>query len=1248
MNNYSNDNVITKETIVKIDEGGNRVDMGFEHMLSLSHAINSSSGKESYTLFNISDDSIPFDNLVEDLQKQAKEQKRKLLEIWKNKETISLIIEKAATDDHPVADLRSKEFTNWRFQLSRRLCVKGFLHEQKVGDELELYIDGFGEDQVVFVSYIKKDQLPPKKRNIIVNELKEILKEGEDINTQIISYLNAKPLKVCIVTVLKDHIIVNYKGLYGTMTASDLFHSKSGRGMDHYRKLQKEDGTMKVYVNTIDSTGNVTFSETRLPELYNNPRYKNQEIGQPKWINDINYLKNLTIGQTIECVVWNYSKSGLFVIFFNNGGYVQSLIPITALTEQEMYQWAIEHPLNSEATFRIVNIDEEQKRITLFPIDVTTPKYPAQVELEKTTTAEVDEKNINEGKHVEVEIVCESRVDQDILYARCGNFRGTINVMKDMPECLRHAKSTDNDKIKREFITHLISLNKSKETTIKLPAIAHIKKDGNCNTYYFSVLEACSKCIEHLNEKDLTPDYREVEVVYSWQKPQTNDRLAILRWHDLYTFFHLDPKEFREFNYEGNWEYGSKLTLWVDGIDQDLSFDTEPVDPRPYWKALKLKVGDFVFVRKIWLSRMGIYRTKVEGCTATILPGFNLDEEQIDYHLKVVLIDKEKQLLILSDGGHQLISTSDIKYEMKKNEDKRNLHLLMPLYKNVFLAEDKGSMKWAIIQTTASAYAFLCAIYKRLNINTFIRLSEDYEAHFNYRNFIFPCITKTENNTIEFEWKGEVIVNKTKRDFEKILLNEPFKEASWFPNQPYDFTCNDLVRCKITKEERDQIQNRVQPGKPKPSVYFTGKILYSNDNIYPLFSFKKPNDHLANNISNLTYPKTYDCRIVLYDVSTNNYIVEFESQRGQIKCRENKELRFLPNEVIKGIYNGKIDPVSHMPCLDTFMGPRKKLEINKIYEANIIGRRIEGIVLNIKEYSKRIFLPNKLLFVTKEQYDAELPATINVRYKGKERDSQKDIFELENPPSAENRPPSGDKYRYDITILSKNTKDYDVYINGGEYNGYMGVLPAKYADFKSSIYTTDQILSSGETIEVIIEKYESNIIVFNKQKCQKYSMMFKKGKIKKGIVIYEDKDKYLISFDEIYGIADKNKKLSVGRSYDFSIIEYVLRNRGPRLFFNDNEIRYNVLLNVEPLLISKGGNQLLAHILDFDNEKIILETGAYNLYASLDNEDIIELFMNRFGKIEIHPGTEVYIVPEDCSIDSLQDGAKVRIIKIKK
>ena len=253
---------------------------------------------------------------------KAKKQKDELVEIWKNGKTISLTIEKAATDEHPVADLKSKDFKNWKFQLSRRLCVKGFLHKQIVGTQLELYIDSFGEDQTVFVSYIKKDNLSKEDREQILKELKDLLYEGLEINKQISCYLKMEPLKVKINTVLEDHIIVDYKGLYGTMTAPDLFHSKSKEDMEYYRKLQEEDGTMKVYVNTIDSTGNVTFSETRMPELYNNPKYKNHEIGQPKWINDIQYFQGLKVGQSITCVIWNYSRSGLFVVLKNNDEWI--------------------------------------------------------------------------------------------------------------------------------------------------------------------------------------------------------------------------------------------------------------------------------------------------------------------------------------------------------------------------------------------------------------------------------------------------------------------------------------------------------------------------------------------------------------------------------------------------------------------------------------------------------------------------------------------------------------------------------------------------------------------------------------------------------------------------------------------------------------------------------------------------------------------------------------------------------------
>ena len=155
----------------------------------------------------MSNASLGYEQILEKFQ-QSVEQKLKLLEIWKNGGTVLLKIEKAATDERPVADLKSEEFSNWRFQLNRRLCVKGFLHKQKVGTELELYIDGFGEDQVVYVSYIKKDHLPKQEREMVLKELRDILLEGKDVKEQIESYRKDEPFKVKINAVLKDHIIV--------------------------------------------------------------------------------------------------------------------------------------------------------------------------------------------------------------------------------------------------------------------------------------------------------------------------------------------------------------------------------------------------------------------------------------------------------------------------------------------------------------------------------------------------------------------------------------------------------------------------------------------------------------------------------------------------------------------------------------------------------------------------------------------------------------------------------------------------------------------------------------------------------------------------------------------------------------------------------------------------------------------------------------------------------------------------------
>lgn len=1171
---------------------------------------------------------------------KAKKQKDELVEIWKNGKTISLTIEKAATDEHPVADLKSKDFKNWRFQLSRRLCVKGFLHKQIVGTQLELYIDSFGEDQTVFVSYIKKDNLSKEDRERILKELKVLLCEDLEINEQISSYLKTEPLKVKINTVLEDHIIVDYKGLYGTMTAPDLFHSKSKEDMEYYRKLQEEDGTMKVYVNTIDSTGNVTFSETRMPELYNNPRYKNHEIGQPKWINDIQYFQGLIVGQTITCVIWNYSRSGLFVVFKNNGGYVQSLIPITALTEQDIYLWSQAHPVNSKNDFRVVKIDNEQKRITLFPIDVEKPKFSQQVKLEQRTTDVVNESDIKEGQLVDIEVMSESKEDQDVVYVQCGKYRGIVNVMEDMPKCLMHSSGkSEKGYSKRLFINKLITRNNSDESSILLPAIAHIVDDGQKKIYNFSVLDACSKCLEELEEKELTPNYRETEIVLSWQNPTTNQRYSILRWHNLYTFFHLDPKEIHELNYEGNWETGSKLTVWVNGIDQDLAFDAEPTDPSIWWDSLNLNVGDFIFINKIWLSRMGVYRIKYDGCTGTILPGFILDEEQIEYLFKVVLIDKNKQLLVVSDGSLQLISEAEI-----GEKRDRDLHLYMPIYKNLFLAEDKLSRKWAIIHTDTTTFVFLTVIYDHLNIEAFVRLSEEEQLHYNYREFSFPCHYNNNDWGGFFEWAGLVKKDMGVRfniDLKAVLERKGIKKVGWNTNEnrSYDFTYAAMINCKILESEQHKIKNWDYLKLPKPDVYFTGRILYSNHKIYPLFSFENTgisNVVAENNIDKGPIkPISYDCIIVLYDEKTSTYVVEFDNQRGILKWHGKKELRFLTNEKVTGYFDGKIDEKTQMPCLRLLELPSSKLKEKQIYKADFIGRRTEGAIFYIKECNKRLFIPNKKLFTTKKEYDNNNLGNINVMYLGKEN------FEIVPPLVVENKP--HDNYQCKVTIISKNSNDYDAYINGGEFDGLLGSLPAHYVDYKSSVSTKDQSLSPGDTIDVIVVNSEkSDTIIFNAQNQASYSEQFRKGKKKNGVVISEEKDRYLISFDDIYGFCDKANKLFVGKSYDFKIIEFVLKIRGPLLSIN-----YRVILKVVPITTLSLKKQLLAHIVDSDNENVYLEAGVYKFYAKLTDEHVIEMFMNRYGKIEINSGTEVYIIPVDLSIGTNRYDAEAKIVKIK-
>ena len=1197
---------------------------------------------------------ISLEKIFEEHYEEAINQKNRLIKIWEKGGTIPLIIERAATDDHPVADLVSEEFVNWRFQLSRRLCVKGFLHKQKVGTQLELYIDGFGEDQVVFVSYVKKDLLAVEVRDEIIKELRKKLHDDKGINEKIESLIKEVPIKVKIHAVLNDHIIVEYKeGFYGTMTASDLFHSKSAKDMVHYKNLQKIDGTMKVYVNTIDSTGNVSFSETRMPELCNNDKYVKNEVGQSKWINKEENLENLSDGDIIECIVWHYSNNGLFVLFKNNGGYVQSLIPNTALTEQDILQWAKEHPLNSRMKFRIVNINLEHKRVTLFPTDVVIPKYKEKVELEKRTKSGVDENVIAEGQQVEIELICESRINQDILYAQCGEYRGIIYVKEDLPDCLRHETiNPENGKVKRSFITNVITRNNGESSSISFPAIAHIITDSNNNKIYnFSVVDACSRYLEFLNEKDVSPSYREVEIVLSWPNPFTNERLAILRWNNLYTFYHFDQRDLEDLDYDGSWESGSKLMLWINGIDQDLSFEAETKDPRTYWDSLNICVGNFVIVNKIWLSRMGVYRAKYDGCTATILPDFKLDEEQIEYHLKVVFVDKKKQLLILSDGSHQLLSGDDIEELPANLEENRTLHLLMPLNKNIFLAEDKESKKRTIIQTSPTSYAFLCVIYNYFNIGTFVHLPENNEVHFKYRDYSFPCNYINTDNVISFEWIGQVIKTtspKFNETFSDVLEKKGIEKVGWYYNNTsYDFTCKKIIKCKIIESERNEIKNWSLYKLPKPKVYFTGKILYNNHRIFPLFSFKDPNLLKPNIINANSTPFSINCRVVGYDEAANCYIVNCGEQRGLLQCREKKELRYLPGEIVKGIYDTSINKNMNpeMPYLRTLeILSKKKLVYDNVYSARIIGRRADGVVMEIVEYNKRIFIPNKRLFTTKKEYDSVFPNTImDVRYKGRGKNQQTDYFELAQPPTQEKRPQKG--YECKITILSKNERDYDAYINGGEFDGIMGYLPSNGVYFYSGRNTTSQILLPGDTIDAIVdEKYGSVDIIFK----YPYKKQFKKGLLFTGTVISEDDDKYIISIGNIYGITtDKSEKLLVGRMYKFSILSYVLKNIGPQLTINNESLSYNVLLKVNPVLKRNNEKKLLAQIVGYDNSNIYLEMGIYKLYAKINEESSNVLFINRFGKVVIPLGTEVYVLPKDTNDEMFINSTEVYIIKIK-
>ena len=134
----------------------------------------------------------------------------------------------------------------------------------------------------------------------------------------------------------------------------------------------------------------------------------------------------------------------------------------------------------------------------------------------------------------------------------------------------------------------------------------------------------------------------------------------------------------------------------------------------------------------------------------------------------------------------------------------------------------------------------------------------------------------------------------------------------------------------------------------------------------------------------------------------------------------------------------------------------------------------------------------------------------------------------------------------------------------------------------------------------------------------------------------------MISFGNIYGITDKDKTLSVERSYRFSILEYIPKSKGPLI-----GAEYKVILKVTPTINFSKKGRLLGRITGYDKELIYIEASIYNFYAKIESESVATLFMNRFGKVVIPLGTEVYVLPKDSSDAMSINSKEVNIIKIK-
>ncbi len=760
--------------------------------------------------------------------KEAERQQRELFEKYKNGTPIDMEITVEATDERPVAELMSNKYPNWKFMLSRRNCVGGFLHRLRTGTHLQLYIVGFGDHQRVYCSYFKRDHLESAVRKEVIKELKNDLKK--DANKLISYYENeVKPKKVIIETVLNDHIIVEYKGLYGTITNADLFHDDA----EYYQNLKDSDGTMKVYVNSIDETENVRFSETRLPELINNQDYKR------KWINKAS-VAEFEVGQEIECVVWQHLRNkGIFVICkTGSGDYIQCLMPCTALFQWDFPEWNKQFPLGKTVRLKIKSINQAENRITLTIPDSNEFKFKEEYEFENKTTSSVVPNLVEEGQLVDIIPVAIKKEDDNILYVRTEiesdnkYIGGYVNIEEDLPEVLSHYSSVDKHGRKKRSIligiTSYIPSSKDAAPYIKLPAIAHVE-NGH---YRFNVMDAINKCVvENLPESDFMGDFKvrkeEFEVVYSWNNTIKNVDYVLFRRKNLFSFIQVDPNEKIMLTKGRDFYSGMKVRLWIMGINRDLTYDIEVCNPYLSWNVLQIKRGDLISTQEFWMSSSGNYKTSYLGCSAVIMSGFvpNETDGNMAYTFKVVFINKRDRFMLLEYVHEQHTART---FMTKKDITGTSLQLnpVCSLGDNFFLMTYQG--KYCIMKSSTAGAVLIHAIYDHFSLkNEFFRPSAFFHA---------TCYNDLISGNTYFIWTGDFRYETYLWQLNQILSEE---------NNPKGFTlkklafANGIFNLKDT-DLKCYLQNH-EHIKKEDKIRFAGKFILRTDKkkkskiIYPLF-----------------------------------------------------------------------------------------------------------------------------------------------------------------------------------------------------------------------------------------------------------------------------------------------------------------------------------------------------------------------------------------------------------------------------